>query len=131
MFPANILLIIWGASVLFALVLIALFGVGVVWLILNVTRHAPAPGQASRARRRPTRKPVESIPDDDTLEDDDSDHHVHLHWVNPANGLPIMPGTGGPNGLGGIDVQGNPWGSTSQDDFNAGQMSSLSGWDDD
>ena len=45
--------------------------------------------------------------------------NTHLHKINPASGLPIM-------GKGNIDIEGNPYGTSSSDDDNF-----HSGFDDD
>ena len=53
------------------------------------------------------------------------DGFMEVMPINPASGLPMI------GGIGGVDVAGNPWGTTSDEDFGAAVSPSMNCFDDD
>lgn len=114
----TVLMVVLGVCGVLALGMLALFTWAGVWMVRDVLRQGPRPRPAPSRPRVVDVEPVSPrmAPRPWYLNhaarwDDDAWMHV-----NPATGLPIIPGTGGIHGVGGIDVSGTPFGMSNDED---------------
>lgn len=118
MLSESTLVIVWGTALVLMLVMLALFAWACAWMAREVfrpgARPSPAPSTQLLADVEHDPPTADRRPSWD--EDDAWYLKPSVMHFNPATGLPIIEGTGDVGGMGGIDVGGNPWGTSWSED---------------
>lgn len=118
MLSFQLYLLILGTAFVLMLAMLVLFMWAMASLMRAALKGGPTPRHAPSTSRAADVEPVSprKAPRPWYLQDTTGDVWQQWNSINPATGLPIIPFTGGLHGMGGIDIGGNVWGTSNNED---------------